>query len=211
LWLLALLMALSVVYLPDFIHVSFVLPFLLIPAATLLHRARTARLWARVPGARRAMTIGVWCGVLAVLWKGVSNVAYAHDLAPERVDTAFGPIRLDRETASLFGAVRTHLVSEPDGHTLLYSYPNDAWLYLALPADDVTRFSILIPGAFPTEDVDEAARVLRAQRARMVVLWKPFSSGSIPEAIDAGYELVERVGQHRIYVRRGPPRAPGSG
>ena len=49
-----LLMALSVLYLPDFIHVSFVLPFLLIPGASLLHAVRTAPRVGAVPAGRHA-------------------------------------------------------------------------------------------------------------------------------------------------------------
>ena len=202
LWLLGVLMALSIWYLPDFIHVSFVLPFLLIPGASLLHRLRTSPVWSRVPGGRAAVAVGMWALGLAIAGKGAANLAYAHAVAPARFETGFGSLRGTEEMARLFRAVRRHLVREPDGRTLLYSYPDDAWLYLALPADDATRFSILAEGYFPPEFIQEMFGALDVRRPGTIVLRLPFSTESVRRAIEKGYDAVEETGQHRIYVRR---------
>lgn len=208
--LLAALMMLSVWYLPDFIHVSFILPFLLIPGASLLHRLRVVPLWDRVPAGRHALTVGVALLSLAVVGQGAANVVSAYERAPERLATAFGALRVDADSARVFRAVRTHLVREPDGRTLLYSYPDDAWLYLALPADDATRYSVLLPKMFPAEDIEEAAAVLRARRPGTVLV-VPFQMGPVGTALEGGYDVVEEVGPYRIFVRREAPVSGAGG
>jgi len=205
LWLLAGLMTLSIWYLPDFIHVSFVLPILLIPGASLWHRLRSASVWARVPAGRRVVTACGWLFALAVVGQAAANVAYAHAIAPARIETAFGAVDGEPALERLFRAVRRHLVREPDGRTLLYSYPADAWLYLMLPADDATRFSTLIAGLYPEEHIQEVVEMLRARRAGTVVVLAPFSSQAVPQALAGGYDLVEEVDPYRIYVRHGRP------
>jgi hypothetical protein len=209
--LLAVLMGLSIWYLHDFIHVSFVLPFFLIPGATLLYRFRSASLWAHVPAGRRAVTVGVWLVVLAVAGQCAVNVAHAYTMVPMRIETAFGVLRLNQRMASLFEALHGHLVREPDGTSRLYSYPDDAWLYLALPADNATRFSNLFP-SFPADSIQETLDALRARRAGTVVLATgPFSFKPITKAVEEGYDAVEDVESYRIYTRRGTDGQPTSG
>lgn len=204
LWLLAVLMGLSVVYLPDFIHVSFVLPFLLIPGATLLHALRTAPLWARMPAGRHAATVGVCLFALAVVRQCVANVASAHAAAPVRLETGFGAVQVDPNMAELFNTVHRHLVREPDGRRLLFSYPDDAWLYLALPADDATRFNVMTPSIFPPEHVQEVIDAVRARCPGTIVLMR-IDAGQVSTAIEEGYDMVEEAGRfHRVYVRRSP-------
>jgi hypothetical protein len=204
--LLAVLMGLSVWYLPDFIHVSFVLPFLLIPGAMLLHRLRSARFWDRVPAGRYTVTAAAWLFTLAVAARSAANVVSAQAAAPVRLETAFGTLREDAFVEQLFRAVQSHLVREPEGRSLLYSFPNDAWLYLALPADNVTPYSLLAAPMFPPEDFQRAIEILRARRAGTVLLLDPLTLGrpgkAIRAAIEAGYDEVEKVGPYRIYVRR---------
>ena len=159
-------------------------------------------MWSRVPGGRAAVAVGMWALGLAIAGKGAANLAYAHAVAPARFETGFGSLRGTEEMARLFRAVRRHLVREPDGRTLLYSYPDDAWLYLALPADDATRFSILAEGYFPPEFIQEMFGALDVRRPGTIVLRLPFSTESVRRAIEKGYDAVEETGQHRIYVRR---------
>lgn len=201
LWLLGVLMALSVWYLPDFIHVSFVMPFLLIPGARLLYGLRRWSGWSRVPGGRRLVAIAMVVAALALAGKAVGNVVRARSGLPVRLETGFGTIVGDEFIARLFGAISRHLVAEPAGRSLVYSYPDDAWLYLALPADDATRYSILFE-SFPQRFVDEALAALRARRPGTVVLMSLSSAPAIEAAVRAGYDLVDEVYPYRIYVRR---------
>jgi hypothetical protein len=200
LWLLGLLMALSVWYLPDFIHVSFVVPFLLIPGAHVVWALRRA-LSARLPGARAIVTALYLVAVLALCVKAVTNVSHARRNLTVQLETAFGTLAGDEFLQRLFEATRRNLVPEPSGRSLVYSYPDDAWLYLALPADDATRYSILFE-SFPKRFVDEAIAALRARRPGTVLLMQLSPAPAIEEALAAGYDLVEEVYPYRIFVRR---------
>jgi hypothetical protein len=202
LWLLAALMALSIWYLPDFIHVSFVLPFLLLPGASLLYTLRTTPAWDFLPAGRLTVTALTWLASIAVLGQGAANVAYARAIAPIRLETAFGPVRVDAGMERLFRAVRSHLVPDTDGRSRLYSYPDDAWLYLTVPGDDPTPYSIILASIYPPERVRQVTDPLHARRAGTVVVLAPFGSDSIPKTVAEEYDLVEEIDQYRIYVRR---------
>jgi hypothetical protein len=206
---LAVLMALSIWYLPDFIHVSFVLPYLLLPGAGALHALRAASLWDRVPAGRRVLTGAVWLAAIVVLGQGIANVGYARALAPVRLETAFGVVQTNADSARLLRAVQAHLVREPDGRSLLYSYPDDAWLYLTVPGDDPTPYSIILASVYPPERVQQVTGPLRARRPGTVVVLTPLASESIPRVIAEEYDLADEVPQYRIYVRR-PVADPGS-
>ncbi|MDX2169354.1 MAG: hypothetical protein SF182_19950 [Deltaproteobacteria bacterium] len=209
--LLALWMGLSIAYLPDFIHVAFVLPFLLLPAAALVHRLRALPM----PAARRAAQLGLGLAALAVAAQGAINLRAAHAAAPRRfVSAGFGALDGDGATQRLYDAVQRHLVHDADGRARLYSYPNEAWLYLALPAENVTPYSLLVANMFPREDIERVIATLRARQPGTVVLWLPFAGevagAGVPPAIEAGYDAVEEVDGFRIYTRRGAAPEPGA-
>ncbi|HLY39361.1 MAG TPA: hypothetical protein VKU61_15060 [Candidatus Binatia bacterium] len=201
--LLSLLSAVSVWYLRDFIHVAFVTPVLLLPGTRLLAAGQGA-IRNRVP---RGRSIGVAAlflagGIVAV--KGVTNVARAYAAAPVELDTAFGRLRERPEIANLYAAVARHVVREPDGAALAYFFPDDAWLYLTLPARDAARFDILLL-TFPRRYIDEVTALLRARVPGTVALLNlpVFPAGEIRDAVVTGYDLVEHAGSYEIYVRRG--------
>jgi hypothetical protein len=198
--LLGVLMALSIAYLPDFIHVAFVLPFLLIPGLSALAAAGLGE--SRLTAARGLLSAGVWILLAAVGAKAIANLTYARAVAPARFETAFGTLRADPGAERLFHAVRRHVTPRASGRELLYSYPDDAWLYLAVPADDATRFSVLVVGFFPDGYVEEVLAALRARRPDTVVLALPFTPAEVREAVEAGYDAVEDVSTYRIFVRR---------
>ncbi len=211
LWLLGVFMAASVLYLPDFIHVSFVMPFLLIPGGSLLRAVRTARVWSQDPAGRRILTIGMWAFAVAVAGHAVANLAYARAVAPRRFETAFGVLRAEPNVERLYHAAHRHLVREPDGRALLYSYPDDAWLYLALPADNATRFSVLVAGFFPDAYLEEVLATLRARRPGTVVLALAFSPEQMRRVVAEGYDVAEDTWAYRIFVRRPSPGRTGGG
>ncbi|HKA28341.1 MAG TPA: hypothetical protein VKH82_03120, partial [Candidatus Binatia bacterium] len=156
----------------------------------------------RVPAGRRVLTASVWLAAVGVLGQAIANVAYARAAAPVRFETAFGVVQGDAMLERLFRAVRAHLVREADGTSLLYSYPDDAWLYLTVPAADATRYSILVASFYPPDKVQEIVGPLRAHRPGTVVVLLPFSSDSIPKVVEEEYDPVEDVGSYRIFVRR---------
>lgn len=205
--LLAAMMALSVVYLPDAVHVAFVLPFLVLPGLCTLHDLRVRM--SQAGGVRRAVA-AVAGGALALVLvvRGLANLGRARAESPVRWQSAFGTLDTDESMRALHDAVGRHLVTEPDGKRLLYSFPGDAWLYLALPAAPATRFDIMVPARFPQAYVDEVAAALREGRAGTVVALASWPPGDLGPALASRYDAVEDSGPHRIYVRKAPPAVP---
>ncbi len=204
---LAALMILSVCYLPDYTHLSFVLPVVLIPAAPALQAIRSAPVWSRVPGGRVARTVGTWLCLLALVAKAGGNLARAYASAPPGpVETRFGPVRAQPATERAWRAVRRHLLREPGGEALLFVYPDDYfWLYLTLPADDATRFTVVFAPSWPREFVDDVVRTVRARRAGTVVMPTALGGDAVGAAVEQSYVLVETVDGLGIYVRPGAP------
>ena len=160
-------MAASVLYYPDFIHVSFIAPFLLIVAAGVAHevQATTFLFRSRAAGAARlVLAAGV---VLILLGKGWGNLRRAWDAAPERFASAVGTLHGGVGQRALLEAVQRAV--EP-GHGTVFSYPGDAWLYLAVPADNPTPYSLLLPRYNTTEQFDEALAALERRRADYLVI-----------------------------------------
>jgi len=127
--------------------------------------------------------------------------------APAQLETAYGELYVDPIVPPLFAALQAHLVREPDGRAVFYSYPNEAWLYLALPAENPTPFSILIPEMFPDAYFEQVAAVLRARTPGTVLILtllldKP-QAAMVQQAVDAGYDLAAELDLFRVYVRRG--------
>jgi hypothetical protein len=154
---------------------------------------------------RVAATLGILGLVGAVLARGPGNLARARAGGPIRWQSGFGVLETGAHMEQLARAVGRHLVAEPDGHPLLYSFPNDAWLYLALPARNATRFDILIPGLFPRPYVDEVLSDLRARRPGTVVYLSVIPADDIRRTVEANYVLAEDTGVYRIYVRGESP------
>lgn len=205
--LLASLMAASVWYLPDIIHVSFVLPFMLIAGAAVLHRLRGVSILHRSALGRTATAAVLLLCAAAAIEKGLATRLAWRSAAPARLQTAYGEIAVDNSLPPLFAAIRQHLVPEPDGRTVFYSYPNDAWLYLTLPADNPTPFSVIVPGMFPDAHFEQVAEVLRARRPGTVLMFQLLldnpQADAVKRAVDAGYDQAAEVGLYRIFVRRG--------
>jgi hypothetical protein len=199
---LAACMAASIWYLPDVVHVSFVLPFLIIPGARVVHGLRTASGWTSVPGRRQVLAAGLLAAVVALGAKAVTNLARARSAAPVTFQTGFGRMQGDAFVAGFFEAVRRNLVRDADGERRLYSYPIDAWLYLALPARDSFGWDILAQG-FPPRYFAEAVDMLRRRDPGTVVVLSALPTPpDIRQAVDAGYELVEEYRPYQIYARR---------
>jgi len=197
---------LAVIYLPDAIHVGFVLPFLLVPGLCCAHDVRTTLLAARGASSLVAGTLVVWGLAGAVVARGAANLERARSAAPVRWQSGFGALETDPAMEQAFRALTPHLITETDGRRLLYSYPNDAWLYLALPASNATRFDVMVPSQFPRQYVEEVLAALRARRPGTIVLRSFIPVDEVRRTVEAHYDLAEETGSYRIYVRRqGPP------
>ncbi|TMA36580.1 MAG: hypothetical protein E6J79_13015 [Deltaproteobacteria bacterium] len=160
LFLLAATMAASILYYPDFIHVSFVAPFLLIVVARVVH-GLLKRVRVEVRVAFAAML------VVALIAKGSGNLVRAWAAAPERAESPIGTLRLSATQHTLLDAVRTAVGV---GRPALFSYPADAWLYLAVPAENPTPYSLLIPGYNTPQQFTEAIAAIERRHAPYLVL-----------------------------------------
>lgn len=143
---LAITAAAGIVYCPDYIHVTIVMPFLLLVAARLLHGVRSRAWWNRSSFLRPVPAVVLVAVLLAAAVKTVTNVQLAWKNAPLAFETRMGTLRGSRARLDMFAQIRA--VVNPDGRdgVKLFAYPADAWLYLALPAEAATRFSLLLVG-----------------------------------------------------------------
>jgi hypothetical protein len=202
--LLAVLMALSVLYYPDFIHVAFIAPFALIVLARLAFALRNLR-WCRdramLRVAARALLAG--CALMALL-KGLGSLQHARLTAPLRFDSAVGPLRGGREDRMILQAVQRLMERYPVLQPTLFSYPPEAWLYLASGADNPTPFSLLQPGYNSPTQFRQVIDTLAARPPDYVVISLPGLRRSDPvvQSLLPRYREIESAGSYRLYVRR---------
>ena len=172
--LLVLLLAISsvgaILYFPDIVHVAFILPSVLVVLAGMVFRIRSWLLRGDAP-AMRAIRYAVWVLALAgMVGKAWINTRTAWQEVPVQFETAFGTLAgasLQAETIRDLAAK----VPRADGVTpRVFSYPTDAWIYLALPADNPTRFALLRPGYNTPQQLQEAMDYLDHDPAAMVIV-----------------------------------------
>jgi len=165
--LLALLVTASILYFPDYVHVLFVVPFVLVVLAGLVHRARPRR-----PPRPVRLGLGVAWAVLLVLLAvtAARNVRLLREANPVRFDTAFGTLAGAEWQAALLRDLRARLPDDRGTGLRLFAYPTDAWLYLALPADNPTPFALLRPVYNTPVQIETALDRLRQERPAGVVV-----------------------------------------
>ncbi|HJQ84540.1 MAG TPA: hypothetical protein VKA21_10715, partial [Candidatus Binatia bacterium] len=143
--LLAIVAALGVAYFPDYIHVAFVAPFFLIVAARVVHCARTAPL-ARRRVLRAVPRLAFAACLVALALKGTSNLRLAWHYNGNRYESAIGPLDGGPNQGALVERVRELVPPDATGRRVIFVYPSEPWLYLALPADNPTPYGILFRG-----------------------------------------------------------------
>jgi hypothetical protein len=202
-------MAASVLYYPDFIHVAFIAPFALVVAAALVHDARS--------GLARLGRFGRLCGqavlaagFVAVISKGWGNVQAARQASPERYATAFGTLAGSTDRRQMVEKLREVMSVGPQQSATFFSYPNDASLYLTIPGENPTPFSLVMPGYNTPEQYRTVIDALERTRTRWVVI----NIGAIRSVDDpvmryltSRYAVIARVGRRGLYhafARVGP-------
>ncbi len=197
---------LSILYHPDFIKVGFVMPFLLIPGASMLAAVFSlARLRSPLP---RMVVVAVL--VTAMSTKGMRTLERARHAAPIRYQTAFGTFAGNEANERMVAAVRAAVERDPPGERWMYSYPDDAWLYLASGARNPTRFALLLPWYNSKEQVEEAiADVDRRKPGTLVIdgLWA-HEDDPVRRRLERDYDLVAESLVLRVYRRRPESAAP---
>jgi hypothetical protein len=167
--LLALCASAAVMYYPDVIHVAFVAPFSFAVMAGMIHRARRAPAFMRRPAGEWMAGLAL-CALLAIVCgKAWSNLARAWRENPVLYETAFGTLAGWPQRAAALRELQAKL--DADGRTpRVFAYQSDAWLYLALPAENPTPFALLLPSYNTAEQIQEAIdRLERDPEARVVV------------------------------------------
>lgn len=202
--LLAVLMSLAILYYPDFIHVAFIAPFALIVAARLAYGVRSMLFWQRWNFLRAVPGLALAAGVLAATAKGWTNLEYAFRQAPERFESAVGTLRGTAADRQLLEGVRQVLRDERSDHHTLFSYPADAWLYLAAPAENPTPFAILYPGYNSAEQFHTVIDALQKQPADCMVVNVGLVQNGDPfvQVQTARYQRRQTIGVYEIYARR---------
>jgi hypothetical protein len=191
-------------YFPDPIHVGFVMPFVLVVLAGMVYRTRTTFAGSMGPATRHVAPV-VWVVVVAlVLVKGGHNARLAWQESPIPYETAFGTLAGDGSQRDTIRDLRRELAVEGAPPRLL-AYPGDAWIYLALPADNPTRFALFFPGYNSPEQTVETMDRLRndPQAAVLVNTLFPEPDGPFGAFLKEHYRRVVDIGPFSI---QGKPR-----
>jgi hypothetical protein len=199
LFLLAVCTACSVFYFPDYIHVATIAPFSLIVVAGLAQRLGTAIVALRRPALTAAWRLGQVLAAAVVVMKGAGNLTGAWERNPVLVPSAFGTLALSEGGARVLQDLQSEFAPGRDAPPRILAYPADAWLYLALPADNPTPFCLLKAGYNTPQQFDTAIARLRADPdAFVLVRWMLVKKGDpIQELLDQEYEVVRGVGVPR--------------
>jgi hypothetical protein len=170
----------AIAYFPDVVHVAFVVPYVLVVLAGMVYRARTALAITDGPMARPAVGL-VWAAALAViLVKGWTNFGLAWEDNPILFPTAFGTLagrEIQRDTIK---DLHEKLHVKDAAPPRLFAYPTDAWIYLALPADNPTPFCLLRPVYNTPEQFKQAMDQLDRDPQARVLLNVLFSKPEDP-------------------------------
>jgi hypothetical protein len=193
----------GIMYYPDPVHVAFVLPFVLVALAGMVYRARTAFAFAATPAATRVARLA-WLVVLAImLAKGWRNARLAWEEHPILYNTAFGTLAGTELEVETIRDLRQRLAVDDGAPPRLFAYPGDAWIYLALPADNPTRFALLFPGYNTAEQMHETMDRLAGDPQAAVLVNTLFERPDDP--------FVALLHQHyRDVVGIGPRTFPGN-
>jgi hypothetical protein len=216
--LLAVFTACSVFYFPDYIHVATIAPFPLVILAGLAQQVGGVLVAVGHPA--EAVTV-FWrlaqaAVAAAVLLKGAGNLVDARERHPVRAPSAFGTLATNERNARVLRELQEWFAAHQRGRPRLFAYPADAWLYLALPADNPTPFCLLLKGYNTPKQFETAIALLRAEPTAFVSLsWLMLRPGDpINAFLDAEYERLGGFGEPQgpyalqqtyLYARRDRP------
>lgn len=210
---------LSIGYLPDYIHVSFIAPLFLVFWAETIEAALRAS--ARFLPYPRLWSAALALGVLAPLCMRLhDNVGLAQREYPFSLETAFGRIDLSNDKqVPLINAVVAAVDSDPTRR--LFTYPIYASLYLIADADNPARQQFLLPGFHSAKHfADTFQRVRLSKVAHIVACDQPIAPGdpirkhiyNYYDEIAAGPGAADGFFTCRLYRRaRDTKRPPDNG
>lgn len=187
-------MAGAIFYFPDLIHVAFIFPFTLVVAAGLVHRLRSSP---RLRGADGVARLVLGVVLLAVLHKGWRNLMLTRLQYPVRYETAFGTVASNDTGRDIVVHLRNSVSDVPADRRTVLSYPADASLYLTLPGENPTPFSLLLPGYNTPEQFRTVFEALADGGADFVIVAPLFvRAGDDPfmKFLEGRYLRRERLG-----------------
>jgi hypothetical protein len=149
-----------------------------------------------------------------VVATGARALARARALNPVRVPSAFGTLATTEDGAAVLRELRDTIAPEGGEPPPLFAYPSDAWLYLALPADNPTPFCLMMVRYNTPQQFDEAIARLRSDpNALVFVRWGLLRPGDpVLSMLRQEYEMVRGFGPPHpangmqglmLYARRG--------
>jgi hypothetical protein len=162
---------LSIAYFPDFIHIAFIAPVILIAAAEngewLLH------MLARPIAIGRAVGIVIAAAITLVCAQKLrSNLSLLRQAYPLVHQTAFGRVAMQTpRDVELYDQIDTLLDGTPA--RALYSYPVVAHWYLLANATNPTRYGFFLASYNGPEQTREVLDVLAAKRLPYIVSLPP--------------------------------------
>jgi hypothetical protein len=192
-------MAAAILYFPDFVHVSFIAPFLLVIAARIVHELWCEQPFARWRVSRGLAAVAFVVALAAIVDKGRSNLEINRDAVPERIDSEMGPLDVSPEQRKVIRALRDAVLN---GGDTIFSYPFDAWLYLATGAKNPTKYALMLRGYNSEAQYTDAIQALEANRTPYVVfslMVKP--DDPVWKYVEARYDEIARPGFYRLYKR----------
>jgi hypothetical protein len=203
--------AAAIAYFPDIVHVAFVVPFAMIVLAGMVHRVWTALPRSDGLAMRVVGRLGFAVLLAIVLAKGWTNFELAWKDTPIPYESAFGRIwgrELQQQTVA---DVQRFLHVDPDKPPRIFAYPTDAWIYLTVPADNPTSFSLLRPVYNTPEQIQMAIDQLDRDPQAIVFLNTLFVKKGDPimayldehwhEVATAGPGVILGDPLYRLYAR----------
>jgi hypothetical protein len=181
--------AASILYFPDYIHISFIMPVVLVLTAELLERGLRAT--GRLDGA-----IG---GILAAALVAASGMQLRHNLLETRAkfpfptETAFGRVDLnDRRVVDFVHHMSRLLDHEPGREMFIYPLGWPA-VYLMAGARNPTRHDMIFPTYQSEQELQGVIAALERQRPRYVLLERRWVSADDPIGayVDRHYRCQE--------------------
>ena len=139
--------------------------------------------------------------------KGARNARLLREANPVRFETAFGTLAGSEWQAALLRDLRVRLPSDRGATLRLFAYPTDAWLYLALPADNPTPFALLRPVYNTPAQIETALERLRQEPPAGVVVNTLYLKQSDPVLgfLRENYRDVGPVGAPGFFRIFAPP------
>src|SRR5262249_1901830 len=177
--------------------------FALIVLAGMIHRVRAAFLPSERPGTRVVAHVGLAVVLAIVLVKSWVNFKLAGQDNPVLYDNAFGRLAARDVQRDPIRDLRDFLHVDATAPPRVFAYPTDAWIYLALPADNPTAFSLLRPVYNTPEQIQQAIDQVERDPNAMILLNVLFAKPGDPfvDYVNAHWHDVAGIGPRIILGR----------